>query len=99
VALSFGWSGESWCESSGSGGGEESGSSCSGLALPHRPLTHHPSPTAVRPTPQEVIPKDKRPVTKHWNYVGLAIFLYYFGALIYYIYIRATKTLNMGYLG
>ncbi|KIY99598.1 hypothetical protein MNEG_8360 [Monoraphidium neglectum] len=45
------------------------------------------------------IPKDKRPVTKHWNWVGLAIFLYYFGALIYYIIIRATKTLNMGYLG
>jgi len=46
-----------------------------------------------------VIPKDKRPVTKHWNLVGLAIFLFYFGSLLYYIYIRATKTLNMGYLG
>jgi hypothetical protein len=45
------------------------------------------------------IPKEKRPVTKHWNWVGLAIFLFYFGSLIYYIYIRATKTLNMGYLG
>ena len=38
-------------------------------------------------------------MTKHWNWVGLAIFLFYFGSLIYYIYIRATKTLNMGYLG
>jgi hypothetical protein len=45
------------------------------------------------------IPKEKRPVTKHWNLIGLAIFLYYFGSLIYYIIIRATKTLNMGYLG
>ncbi|GBF97993.1 six-hairpin glycosidase [Raphidocelis subcapitata] len=45
------------------------------------------------------IPKDKRPVTKHWNWVGLSIFLFYFGSLIYYVYVRATKTLNMGYLG
>jgi hypothetical protein len=45
------------------------------------------------------IPKEKRPVTKHWNLIGLAIFLFYFGSLIYYIIIRATKTLNMGYLG
>lgn len=51
------------------------------------------------PPLQVAIPKEKRPVTKHWNWVGLAIFLFYFGSLIYYIYIRATKTLNMGYLG
>jgi hypothetical protein len=45
------------------------------------------------------IPKNKRPVTKHWNWVGLCIFLYYCAAAIYYFVIRATRTLNMGYLG
>ena len=38
-------------------------------------------------------------MTKHWNWVGVAIFLYYVASLIYYIVVRATKTLNMGYLG
>jgi hypothetical protein len=48
---------------------------------------------------KEAIPKHKRPVTKHWNWLGLAIFLYYCSAAIYYFYIRSTRTLNMGYLG
>jgi len=46
-----------------------------------------------------VIPKSKRPVTKHWNWIGIAIFLFYLGASIFYFIVRATRTLNMGYLG
>jgi cellulose synthase/poly-beta-1,6-N-acetylglucosamine synthase-like glycosyltransferase len=38
-------------------------------------------------------------VTKHWNWIGVAIFLYYVGAAVYYFIVRATRTLNMGYLG
>lgn len=45
------------------------------------------------------IPKHKRPVTKHWNWLGVAIFLFYCAATVYYFVIRATRTLNMGYLG
>ena len=63
-----------------------------------KPLDPTRARTAHNDT-QVVIPKEKRPVTKHWNWVGLAIFLYYIASLIYYIVIRATKTLNMGYLG
>lgn len=46
-----------------------------------------------------MIPRSKRPVTKHWNWVGLAICLYYCAAALYYFVIRGTYTLNMGYLG
>jgi hypothetical protein len=48
---------------------------------------------------KQVIPRSKRPVTKHWNWVGLAICLYYCAAALYYFVIRGTYTLNMGYLG
>lgn len=48
---------------------------------------------------KQVIPRSKRPVSKHWNWVGLAIFLYYVAAALYYFVIRAAYTLNMGYLG
>lgn len=48
---------------------------------------------------KQVIPRSKRPVTKHWNWVGLAICLYYCAAALYYFIIRGTYTLNMGYLG
>jgi len=44
------------------------------------------------------VAKEKRPVTKHWNLIGLALFLFYLGAAVYYFVIRATRTLNMGYL-
>ncbi len=46
---------------------------------------------------KDVIPYEKRPVTKHWNLIGVAIFLYFVATAIYYFYIRATRTLNMGY--
>jgi hypothetical protein len=45
----------------------------------------------------QVIPYSQRPVTKHWNLIGICIFLYFIATSIYYFYIRATKTLNMGY--
>jgi hypothetical protein len=45
------------------------------------------------------VAKEKRPVTKHWNLIGVALFLFYVCAAIYYFVIRATRTLNMGYLG
>eukprot|EP00878_Enallax_costatus_P000276 GHUV01000347.1.p1 GENE.GHUV01000347.1~~GHUV01000347.1.p1 ORF type:complete len:1266 (+),score=343.56 GHUV01000347.1:286-4083(+) len=48
---------------------------------------------------KQEIPRHKRPVTKHWNWLGLAICLYYIAAAIYYFVIRATRTLNMGYTG
>lgn len=48
---------------------------------------------------KQAIPKNKRPVTKHWNWIGLAICLYYCAAAVYYFVIRATRTLNMGYMG
>jgi hypothetical protein len=48
---------------------------------------------------KQVVPRSKRPVTKHWNWVGLAICLYYVAAALYYFIIRARDTLNMGYLG
>lgn len=44
-----------------------------------------------------MIPYSQRPVTKHWNLVGCFIFLYFVATAIYYFYVRATKTLNMGY--
>lgn len=48
---------------------------------------------------KQAIPRSKRPVTKHWNWVGLAICLYYCAAALYYFIIRGAYTLNMGYLG
>lgn len=48
---------------------------------------------------KQAIPRHKRPVTKHWNWLGLAICLYYISAAIYYFVVRATRTLNMGYTG
>lgn len=48
---------------------------------------------------KQEIPRHKRPVTKHWNWLGLAICLYYIAAAVYYFVIRATRTLNMGYTG
>lgn len=48
---------------------------------------------------KQAIPRSKRPVTKHWNWVGLAICLYYVAAALYYFIIRGAYTLNMGYLG
>lgn len=48
---------------------------------------------------KQAIPRSKRPVTKHWNWLGLAICLYYVAAALYYFIIRGAYTLNMGYLG
>lgn len=48
---------------------------------------------------KQVVPRSKRPVTKHWNWVGLAICMYYVAAALYYFIIRGRDTLNMGYLG
>lgn len=46
-----------------------------------------------------MIPRHLRPVSKHWNLVGVLIFLYFCGSALFYFVIRATRTLNMGYLG
>jgi hypothetical protein len=45
------------------------------------------------------IPDSERPVSKHWNPLGLVICLFYIAAAVYYFVIRATCTLDMGYPG
>jgi len=44
------------------------------------------------------IPKHKRPVTKHWNWIGAAFSCTTVQLLSTDFVIRATRTLNMGYL-
>ena len=38
-------------------------------------------------------------MTKHWNLVGVLIVLYFIASAVFYFVVRATRTLNMGYIG
>lgn len=38
-------------------------------------------------------------LTQRWNWVGVAIFLFYCAAALYYFIIRASRTLNIGFTG
>jgi hypothetical protein len=42
-------------------------------------------------------PRPDPVIVKRWSWSGLAIFLYFIGAAVYYFLIRATRTLNIGY--
>jgi hypothetical protein len=53
----------------------------------------------AKPSKKEKAPKEKQVVASRWNWIGVLLFLYYVGAAVYYFYVRATRTLNMGYIG
>ncbi|KAF6266301.1 glycosyltransferase like family 2-domain-containing protein [Scenedesmus sp. NREL 46B-D3] len=42
-------------------------------------------------------PRPEPVIVKRWSWSGLAIFLYFIAAAVYYFLIRATRTLNIGY--
>jgi hypothetical protein len=42
-------------------------------------------------------PRPDPVIVKRWSWSGLAIFLYFIAAAVYYFLIRATRTLNIGY--
>lgn len=46
---------------------------------------------------KEKLDPSKRPIVNRWSPIGTLLFLFYLGASLYYFYVRATQTLDMGY--
>jgi hypothetical protein len=53
----------------------------------------------AKPSKKVKPPAEAQPVSYQWNYIGCLLCGYYIAAAIYYFFIRATRTLNIGYTG
>lgn len=56
-----------------------------------------PEPRYAQPSRKQKPPPEAQPVAYGWNPVGVLLLLYYLGAALYYFWVRATRTLNIGY--
>jgi hypothetical protein len=61
------------------------------------PLPQQPVKEPIYALNERKPPRPDPVIVKRWSWSGLAIFLYFCAAAVYYFIIRATRTLNIGY--
>jgi hypothetical protein len=60
-------------------------------------LHAQPEPRYAQPSKKVKPPPEEQLVAYRYNWVGILLVAYFIGAAAYYFFIRATRTLNIGF--